>query len=164
MKYCKKLFYVIAIIYFPLVLAIAAVIPTNSSLLPLSYGWNLLVTLFITFPLYMASLEILRIILHCLNRKKYSTLRIVLDGLEGLLALLCCSVFWNLSLALGCSALMLLLWAIDAILMKTKPSIPNEWKQKSFWLFTLISFIIVCLVICGSSFVIEFMSEKPDIQ
>lgn len=161
MKFFRKLLYALAAVYFPCLFIFPLFIDQSSVWWQTSYWWNLLVCFFMSFPFYLAFIEICFIVGRLVDKKDQQKGEQILNIITAIVALGIILTAIKISsliyVAFALSAVLAILWAVGGILFKRKFAILDIFKQKNFWIYVLVAFVLLTTV---SFFIGRSMDDK----
>ena len=161
MKFFRKLLYALAAVYLPCLFIFPLLIDQSSAWWQTPYGWNLLVCFLMSFPFYLAFIEICFIVGRLADKKDQPKGEQILNIITAIVALGILITAIKISsliyVAFGLSAVLVILWAVGGILFKRKFAILDIFKQKNFWIYVLVAFVLLTTV---SFFIGRSMDDK----
>ena len=147
MKFFRKLLHALAVSYIPCLLLFPLFIDQASAWWQTPYWWNLLVCFLLSFPFYLAFIEICFIVGRIADKKDQPKGKKILNIITAIVALGIIITAIKISslmyVAFALSAVLVILWAAGGIIFKRKFTILDIFKQKNFWIYVLITFIIL---------------------
>ena len=147
MNFLKKMLCAFALAYFPCLFIFPLFIDQSSSWWQTPYWWNLLVCFLMSFPFYLAFIEICFIVGRIADKKDQPKGKKILNIITAIVALGIIITAIKISslmyVAFALSAVLVILWAAGGIIFKRKFAILDIFKQKNFWIYVLVTFIIL---------------------
>ena len=147
MKFFRKLLHALAVSYIPCLLLFPLFIDQASAWWQTPYWWNLLVCFLMSFPFYLAFIEICFIVGRIADKKDQPKGKKILNIITAIVALGIIITAIKISslmyVAFALSAVLVILWAAGGIIFKRKFAILDIFKQKNFWIYVLVTFIIL---------------------
>lgn len=147
MKILKKLLHTFAVAYIPCLFLFPLFIDQTSVWWQTPYWWNLLVCFLMSFPFYLAFIEICFIVGRIADKKDQRKGEKILNIITAIIALGIILTAIKISsliyVAFALSAVLAILWAAGGIIFKRKFAILDIFKQKNFWIYVLVTFIIL---------------------
>lgn len=161
MKKLQKILYACAVVYIPCLFIFPLFIDQTSAWWQTPYWWNLLVCFLMSFPFYLAFIEICFIIGRIADEKDQRKGEKILNIITAIIALGIILTAIKISsliyVAFALSAVLAILWAVGGIVFKRKFAILDIFKQKNFWIYVLVAFVLLVTV---SFFVGRSMDSK----
>ena len=161
MKSFRKLLHAFAVAYIPCLFLFPLFIDQTSAWWQTPYWWNLLVCFLMSFPFYLAFVEICFIIGRLVDKKDQRKGEQILNIITAIVALGIILTAIKISslmyVAFALSAVLVILWAAGGIIFKRKFAILDIFKQKNFWIYVLVAFVLLVTV---SFFVGRSMDSK----
>ena len=149
MKILKKLLHTFAVAYIPCLFLFPLFIDQTSVWWQTPYWWNLLVCFLMSFPFYLAFIEICFIVGRLADEKDQRKGEKILNILTAIVALGIIITAIKISslmyVAFALSAVLVVLWVVDGIIFKRKFVILDIFKQKNFWIYVLVAFILLTI-------------------
>lgn len=147
MNFLKKMLCAFALAYFPCLFIFPLFIDQASAWWQTPYWWNLLVCFLMSFPFYLAFIEICFIVGRIADKKDQPKGKKILNIITAIVALGIIITAIKISslmyVAFALSAVLVILWAAGGIIFKRKFAILDIFKQKNFWIYVLVTFIIL---------------------
>lgn len=122
MKSLKKILVILAVLYFPCLFIIPLLIDQSDSWWQTPYLWSLLVCFLISFPFYLAFIEICFIISRLADKKGQRKSQQILSTVTAIIAL--CIILTAIKISsllpvtFALSVVLVILWAIGGIILK----------------------------------------------
>ena len=150
MNFLKKMLCAFALAYFPCLFIFPLFIDQSSSWWQTPYWWNLLVCFLMSFPFYLAFIEICFIVGRIADKKDQPKGKKILNIITAIVALGIIITAIKISslmyVAFALSAVLVILWAAGGIIFKRKFAILDIFKQKDFWIYVLVALIFLTTV------------------
>lgn len=150
MKSFRKLLHAFAVAYIPCLFIFPLLIDQSSAWWQTPYGWNLLVCFLMSFPFYLAFIEICFIVGRLADKKDQPKGEKILNIITAIVALGIIITAIKISsliyVASALSAVLVILWAVGGIIFKRKFAILDIFKQKNFWIYVLVAFVLLSVV------------------
>ena len=150
MKILKKLLHAFAVAYTPSLFLFPLFIDQTSAWWQTPYWWNLLVCFLMSFPFYLAFIEICFIIGRIADKNDQPKGEEIINIITAIVALGIILTAIKISsliyVAFALSAVLAILWTIGVILFKRKFAILDIFKQKNFWIYVLVAFVLLTTI------------------
>lgn len=169
MKYVKYIFGSICVGYFPTIIFISLLMPTDGGFIPCPWWWNLLVVWLMSFPYYVAFVQTGLFVSRWLTKQEVKKYKKILSLIGILIAFgsvvsatIALILDSTLSTLASWSAIFLVgLWIAEAIVKavkKEKFSLPEGFNWKAF----VAAALVVSVVACLGTFAIFKINEHID--
>ena len=171
MKYVKYIFGSICVGYFPTILAISVLMPSDGGWIPSPWWLNLFGVWLISFPYYAAFVQMGLFVSRWATKQEIEKYKKILS-LIGILIAVSSALFVTIGLLLEVPVLFLAIWgvivlallwvaeAIIKVVRKEKITLPKELSWKAFAMIALVVSMVACLGVLMVFKINEHLDEQ----